>query len=323
MTSTRAPNVALDARPERVDPDDVTELNAVFADAFTERYRKDGMMGVRVPQLNPAIWRYAIEDAGEGAMQWRNDRGEIVAFNIAHRSGSEGWMGPLAVRPDSQGRGLGKRVVTAGIAWLRAQGAGVIGLETMPRTMDNIGFYSGLGFVPQRLTITLTLDAVAGDEATSLLGRLHPASRDDVIAQCARLTTACAPGVDFTREIALTADLGLGDTALLWHQGRLAGFALFHTAPLIEGRSRDELRVLKMVLADERDIGPMAETLLAIAWRMGTRRIAIRVQGEYLHAYRTLVERGGRVRWTDLRMALADLESSPTRLGMVLSNWEI
>ena len=136
MTSTRAPNVAVDARPERADPLDVAELNTVFADAFTERYRKDGMMGVRVPQLNPAIWRYAIEDAGEGAMQWRNERGDIVAFNIAHRSGTEGWMGPLAVRPDAQGRGLGKRVVNAGIAWLQSRGARVVGLETMPRTME-------------------------------------------------------------------------------------------------------------------------------------------------------------------------------------------
>jgi GNAT superfamily N-acetyltransferase len=323
MTSTRAPNVAPDARPERVDPQAVTELNAVFADAFTERYRKDGMVGVRVPQLNPVIWRYAIEDAGDGAMLWRNERGEIVAFNIAHRSGTEGWMGPLAVRPDAQGRGLGKRVVNAGIAWLQSQGARVVGLETMPRTMDNIGFYSGLGFLPHRLTITLTLEAATGDEGTSLLGRLHPTSRDDVLAQCARLTTSCTPGVDFTREIVLTAELGLGDTALLWKQGRLAGFALFHTAPLVEGRSRDELRVLKMVLADERDMAPMAEQLLAIAWRMGTRRVAIRVQGEYPQAYRTLVEHGGRVRWTDLRMVLAGADAESPRLGMILSNWEI
>lgn len=256
-------------------------------------------------------------------MQWRNERGQIVAFNIVHRSGTEGWMGPLAVRPDAQGRGLGKRIVSAGIAWLQGQGARVVGLETMPRTMDNIGFYSGLGFVPQRLTITLALETVVGDDSPSLLGRLHPTSRDDVLLQCARLTTACAPGVDFTREIALTAELGLGDTALLWKQGRLAGFALFHTAPLVEGRSRDELRVLKMVLADERDSGTMADQLLAVAGQTGTRRVAIRVQGEYLHAYRALVAHGGRVRWTDLRMVLPGNDEETGRLGMVLSNWEI
>ncbi|HPV77529.1 MAG TPA: hypothetical protein PLX31_21710, partial [Gemmatimonadaceae bacterium] len=39
---------------------DIDPLNRVFSDAFTERYRRDGMVGVRVPYLNPAIWRYAI-----------------------------------------------------------------------------------------------------------------------------------------------------------------------------------------------------------------------------------------------------------------------
>jgi hypothetical protein len=33
-----------------------------------------------------------------------------------------------------------------------------IGLETMPRTIENIGFYSRLGFLPGHLTITLTRD---------------------------------------------------------------------------------------------------------------------------------------------------------------------
>src|SRR5215207_8758061 len=94
---------------------DIDALNRVFSDAFTERYRRDGMVGVRVPHLNPSIWRYAIEDADGGAMLWRDERGEIVGFNVAHHSGVEGWMGPLAVRPEWQGTGVGKLIVLAGI----------------------------------------------------------------------------------------------------------------------------------------------------------------------------------------------------------------
>ncbi len=148
--------------PYRARVDDIAELNQVFSDAFTERYRRDGMVGVRVPFLNPAIWRYAIDDAADGAMLWRDDRGRLAAFNMVHRSGDEGWMGPLAVRTEAQGGGTGKEIVGRGIDWLKSQngGARVIGLETMPRTMDNIGFYSRLGFIPGRLTVTTTLDAV-------------------------------------------------------------------------------------------------------------------------------------------------------------------
>src|SRR5206468_10755575 len=47
---------------------DIEGLNRVFAEAFTDRYRRDGLIGVRVPQLNPLVWRYALLDAGEGAM---------------------------------------------------------------------------------------------------------------------------------------------------------------------------------------------------------------------------------------------------------------
>ena len=86
---------------------DIDPLNRVFAEAFTDRYSRDGLVGVRVPQLNTLVWRYAIEDAGDGAMVWRDAEGQLVAFNMVHRSGTEGWMGPLAVRPDRQGEGLG------------------------------------------------------------------------------------------------------------------------------------------------------------------------------------------------------------------------
>jgi len=302
---------------------DIDALNRVFSDAFTERYRRDGMVGVRVPHLNPAIWRYAIEDADGGAMLWRDERDDVVAFNVAHQSGVEGWMGPLAVRPEWQGTGVGKLVVQSGIDWLEKRKSAVIGLETMPRTMDNIGFYSRLGFVPGRLTITLTLEASTTDVPVPLLGALPARDRDAAVAHCLRLTRELLPGYDFTRELLLTLELGLGDVVLRSEQGEVTGFALFHSAPLVEGRSREELRVLKMVLRRADDVPGMANLLAAVARQAGTRRIAVRVQGGYEAAYRHLVRLGARVRWTDLRMVMAGYEERLATSGVVLSNWEI
>jgi GNAT superfamily N-acetyltransferase len=309
--------------PFRARVEDIDELNHVFSDSFTERYRRDGMVGVRVPHLNPTIWRYAIEDADGGAMLWRDEREEIVAFNVAHHSGIEGWMGPLAVRPEWQGTGVGKAIVLAGMDWLRAQSATVIGLETMPRTMDNIGFYSSLGFVPGRLTITLTLDAAAIDRPATLLTRMPARDRDDAIDACRRLTVEQLPGYDFSRELRLTLELGLGDVVLVYDDAEISGFALVHASPLVEGRAREELRVLKMVLRRESDADAMGERLADVARRMGTRRVAIRVQSDYLDTYRRLIARGARVRWTDLRMTLAGSEERRAATGVVLSNWEI
>lgn len=311
--------------PHPIRPEDLPALNILFSDAFSERYRRDGMSGVRVPPLHPAIWRFAIEGAGRGAMLWRDGLGRIAAFNLVHVSGAEGWMGPLAVREDLQGRGIGRQVVRAGIDLLKEARCRIIGLETMPRTMDNIGFYAGLGFTPAALTITLTIDGASStDERPSLLGQLGEAERAEVIAECGALTQAVRAGCDYGREIALTLKHALGDVLLLRDpNGKLGGFALFHDVPLVEGRGREELRVLKLVLADPAAMSRMAEHLAVHARRAGTLRAAIRMQGEYRAAFRTLVARGARVRWTDLRMTLSGHDEPATTHGLALSNWEI
>jgi hypothetical protein len=192
----------------------------------------------------------------------------------------------------------------------------------MPRTVDNIGFYSTLGFVAGRLTVTFTVEAEAG-EPVDRIGRHGSAERDALTAECTALTEAVLPGYDFTREIRLTATLGLGDTLLLRDGGAVAGFAVCHSAPLVEGRSREELRVLKVVLAEARYVAAMVRLLAAYAREAGTLRAAIRVQTEYERAYREIVSCGGRVRWTDLRMTLGGHSERRAANGVVFSNWEI
>ena len=314
--------------PHQVRDGDIADLNEVFSEAFTDRYRRDGMAGVRVPHLNPPVWRFAIADANRGAMLWRDERGKVVAFNIAHLSGTEAWMGPLAVHPDHQGHGLGKAVVTAGIDLLRESGATVIGLETMPRTMDNIGFYSSLGMNPGFLTLTVTVDgvfapAMTGRLRTARLGSLVGEELEQVIQSCRSLTSSILEGYDFTRELRLTEELALGDTLMLFDDSELIAFAVCHSVPLVEGRIREELRVLKLVARNEEDFEVLVTALSDHARRSGTRRVALRLQGQYSGAYRRLMRRGARVRWSDLRMTLEGFPEKIPGEGIVLSNWEI
>jgi hypothetical protein len=132
------------------------------------------------------------------------------------------------------------------------------------------------------------------------------------------------PGHDFTRELALTEQLALGDTVLLrGDDGALVGFALCHSVPLVEGRVREELRVLKLAAAHDEALPLLARGVADLARRSGTRRAAIRVQGEYPDAFRALMALRGRVRWTDLRMSLAGFAEPRAAAGVMLSNWEI
>jgi len=308
-------------RERALRPADIGALNVLFSDAFSDRYRRDGLAGVRVPPLNTRIWRYAIDDAGDGAMCWVDVDDRLVAFNVAHQSGTEGWMGPLAVLPEWQGSGIGKRIVMRGVEHLRNRGCTVIGLETMPRTMDNIGFYARLGFVPAHMTLTLSLEAQRG--RCTLLSQLGESDAEAAVAACARLVGTLQPGVDFTRELMLTRELGIGDTVLLTGSGGVDGFALCHEAPLIDGRARDDVRVLKLAIGDETQFVPLMQAVGGYARECGTPRAAVRLQGDYGAAFRSLVSAGARVRWTDLRMTLAGCEERVPTRGMVLSNWEI
>lgn len=302
---------------------DIEAINRLFSEAFTDRYQRDGMAGVRVPCLNPKVWRYALGDAGEGAMVWRDPEGGIAAFNIAHLSGAEGWMGPLAVRPGLQDRGVGTAIVSAGLRWLQAHGARTIGLETMPRTVGNIGFYSRLGFLPGHLTVTVSREAGprgpgAGDRLSLAAG-----SRDRLMAACAALTDRLRPGVDFRREIEVTAALGLGDTTLLREGDRLRGFALWHGEPLAAGRGSEELRVLKLVAEDLESFRRLIRALQAEAAAERLPRVSVRAQTAFAEAYGALVDAGFRVHWTDLRMTLRGAGEPRPGAGVVFSNWEI
>jgi GNAT superfamily N-acetyltransferase len=310
--------------PERAGDPDIEGLNRLFAEAFTDRYRRDGLAGVRVPRLNPAIWRYALLDAGDGAMLWRDEHGDIAAFNLAHLCGREGWMGPLAVRTDRQGGGVGKRVVGAAADWLIDRGAHTVGLETMPRTVDNIGFYSGLGFRPGHLTVTLTLDAGTRRlPAPALLSAETGDRQHSGITAVRGLVEELAPGYDCSREILLTSEMALGDTVLLWGDAGLDGFALWHSAPLAEARDADEVRVLKLAARSPEAFARVVTAVEAAASRAGIRRVAIRAQTAYADAYQTLIAKGYQVRWTDLRMYLTGFPERVPTAGVLFSNWEI
>ncbi len=310
--------------PETPAPRDIEEINRVFSDAFTDRYHRDGMSGVRVPYLNPEIWRYAIDDAGDGAFIWRDPEGRIAAFNMVHQSGTEGWMGPLAVRPDWQRDGVGTLIVRTGIEQLQARGAATIGLETMPRTVDNIGFYSRIGFSPGHLTVTVCHDHIARRivEGASRLST-DPRGMSAVIDECRVLSSRVTPGVDFSRELAITIRLGVGDTTLVRESGNLVGLALWHSVPLASGRESDEIRVLKLVALDLRTFHRVIEAVEQECHAERVGRLSIRCQTAFPDAFDALMALGYRVHWTDLRMALRGHRERVPLSGVLFSNWEI
>jgi hypothetical protein len=168
-----------------------------------------------------------------------------------------------------------------------------------------------------------------------LLSRLEPGGRATTVAAIRRLSDSLARGYDFMREIELTAELGLGDTVVVpgvqGGQGRQGGggrteisaMALWHSASLAADRTSDELRVLKLAARTAEAFDAVITAIEASAAHSGLRRVAIRCQSRFEHAFRALIARGYQVRWTDLRMHLDGYAEPSVSDGVLFSNWEI
>jgi hypothetical protein len=85
------------------------------------------------------------------------------------------------------------------------------------------------------------------------------------------------------------------------------------------------VRVLKLAARNDRAFEAAIAAVEAAAAKAGIRRVALRCQTRFGDAFRRLIARGYRVRWTDLRMSYeGHPERHPTSGGGVLfSNWEI
>ena len=56
------------------------------------------------------------------------------------------WVESVAVHPDWQGQGLGRRLIAQAEVLARAAGLGEVRLLTNPAFVGNVAFYQGLGF---------------------------------------------------------------------------------------------------------------------------------------------------------------------------------
>jgi len=85
-----------------------------------------------------------------------------------------------------------------------------------------------------------------GHPAPVLLSRRSADEKDAAMASGRRLVSDLVSGIDFSREILLTAELGLGDTSLVEGDAGLDAMAVWHSAPLADAGRGDEVRVLKL-----------------------------------------------------------------------------
>jgi ribosomal protein S18 acetylase RimI-like enzyme len=81
----------------------------------------------------------------------RDEEAGVVGTVMAGYDGHRGWINYLAVEPDRQRQGLGRRLMAWAEAALAARGCPKINLQVRQGNEAVLGFYAALGYADDRL----------------------------------------------------------------------------------------------------------------------------------------------------------------------------
>jgi GNAT superfamily N-acetyltransferase len=134
--------------------------------------------------------------------------GELVGSNFATRWGSVGFLGPISVRPDRQGRGIAKSLVESATAQFDAWGIQHAGLFTFAQSALHVALYQKYGFHARFLTAIMAAPAQAAGQVRSWsrYSDLSHSERQAAESACHELTvriptivTTCSTVIATTR----------------------------------------------------------------------------------------------------------------------------
>lgn len=119
-------------------PDDDTVVRQLVGDAFRGRPYSDG----REPAILEALRAAGALTVALVAEEGDQILGQVAFSPVAINGTARDWygLGPVAVRPDRQGKGIGQALIRAGLDRIRALGAQGCVLAGAP------GYYGRFGF---------------------------------------------------------------------------------------------------------------------------------------------------------------------------------
>ncbi|MDZ7372674.1 MAG: GNAT family N-acetyltransferase [candidate division KSB1 bacterium] len=310
---------------------DLHRINALLSRAFSQGRVEDGYRFTEVPECRLEFLEMYLDDFPEGSYLLEID-GQIYAFGFAHLWGRVGWVGPVAVAPEVQGRGHGREIMDRCVTALRKAGACTIGLETMPRSYRNLGFYGKLGFIPGELTVCLATEvfpkALSPTEESrpevQFFSLVPDGEREAFLDRATRIARSACADLDYRSLILRTAHYNFGDTVIL-SRGEHEALAIGHTEPYAVGEERHVLRIVACAIpppADSRFVDSVLAALRDWARREFLGHLSLWVPTRQLSAFRYLLGAGFRVVHSDLRMTLEGYSLSLVPGAWLLDKWE-
>ena len=237
---------------------EVEDLRFLGQEAWSDLASRDIGRKVKYPMRPRQIIEGYIQKEPMGCLVAEKD-GEIIGAAYSHLWGTLGWIGPFEVLPEHQNMGVGSLLLEECERFIRKRGASVIGLETMSHIPKNLHFYLSRGYAPTALTVITDkiLGAEESDEPSDALvakdvKETCRGEREEISDALKRIGNAMYPGLDFSPELDILLEKGLG-TALVWeYEGRKGGVALLHTYQKSDDANYSSIKLLVVDPRSER-----------------------------------------------------------------------
>lgn len=307
---------------------DLPAVNLILSKAFTAARIADGFKTTHVPLCHLSFLEMYLTVFPAGCFVLESEN-SLAGYAFSRLWGEVAWIGPVSIIPAHQGKKLGQQLMVKVIETLQRHDARVIGLETMPRSVHNIGFYTKLGFLPQNLTVDLIYPVPRYPEApypadyeVLYYNDADPAQKTSLLAAAETLSRRLDTHLSIRREIEVTSQFQYGDTIFVRRGRELLACFLVHTKMY----SADEVPRFMKIVVTLMDAGlAVAEILphlFAFAARESLDTISFRTPTRYVRAYSELIAAGFQVFHSDLRMTLEGYEEVADPKNFYLCKWE-
>jgi GNAT superfamily N-acetyltransferase len=233
--------------------------------------------------------------------------GEVVGSVFAARWGRFGFFGPLTIRPDRWDRGVGSRLLEPVIEAFDRWGLRQAGLFTFANSPKHLWLYQKYGFWPRFLTAVLAKQVAGAPVDYTTLSKVPAGERAGTLEAIRELTDAVFPGLDLEGEIRAVESQQIGETVLLFDEGRLGGVAICHCGAGSEagsGACYVKFGAVRPGAEAAEQFEKLLDSCEAFAAAAGLGRLVAGVNTGRLDAYRRMLRRGYRADMIGISMRL-------------------
>jgi len=185
--------------------EDIPSAQALMADTWSDLLKKQTGLDLYYP-VRQATWyasRLRHEPLGCFCVE---ENGRLIATGFALSCGKVGWIGPMEVSPQQQGKGYGSQLLLSMEAYLSSRGCKAVGLETMKDISRNMDFYSQGGYSVEQDMLFLEKDWLEGQNGgTRVKGKADA-------KEIRRIASTINPGFDPSSEFKIYEEMGIGRT---------------------------------------------------------------------------------------------------------------